>query len=748
MGNIDSKFELLAKSEPKITLEQHISDCLNIEKQLECCFSILPVENQNEFWRILRLAIIFHDTGKSHREFQKMLYGKGNTWNGQRHEVFSANFIFQSDLSLKDKESLYYPVIGHHKDIDWLKRYVYREFVPNTSLSFTSFAEQSYEEQSSKLLVNKTWKILHNYNVRKEQEGIPDIVDVITYLCKKDWDVETEDYLYHLLLVGYLKQCDHLASAGIQSIHIIEPNDFSFLYKFALYGHQERVRKCETSSFLSAPTGSGKTETSLLWLEQMMKKYGQGRAFYILPYTASINAMYERLSSDFDGNNIKKVGMIHGKLSQYIESKMDDTDFLIKKQIIEDYKTLVTPLKVVTPFQLLKHIFGLKGFEKGIAEWCGSYLIFDEIHAYDSKTFAQIIVLLEFCVKLLNVKVFIMTATLPTFMLKYISDAIGTNRMIKADESLYKSFVRHKVIIEDSLIDDAFDLIQVDLNKKKKVLIVCNTVEKAQLVYRALDCSDKMLLHGSFNALDRSQKEQMLNEHEVSLLVGTQAVEVSLDIDYDTIYTEPAPIDALIQRFGRVNRKRKKGLCLCHVFKKSGEKDRYIYDEQIVNRSLEAFSIFCFDGVIHEENIQEMIDYVYPCFNVKQLEEYNNTYECLKTGIKTRLMPLHYDEKNEQDYYSQFDGVKVLPVSLKEKYSRLMSESKYIKAEGLLVSIRESRFSYMYRNGDVIKDRICFEYSDDKLVDKSVLIINRQYDSEMGLMINNPESESINDVFL
>jgi len=42
------------------------------------------------------------------------------------------------------------------------------------------------------------------------------------------------------------------------------------------------------------------------------------------------------------------------------------------------------------------------------------------------------------------------------------------------------------------------------------------------------------------------------------LLSCTQAIEVSLDIDYEIIYTEPAPIDALLQRFGRVNRKRER----------------------------------------------------------------------------------------------------------------------------------------------------------------------------------------------
>ena len=71
------------------------------------------------------------------------------------------------------------------------------------------------------------------------------------------------------------------------------------------------------------------------------------------------------------------------------------------------------------------------------------------------------------------------------------------------------------------------------------------------------------LLHGRFNMRDRSEKEQIIRNATGSksdarrpiVLVATQAVEVSLDIDLDTIYTEPAPLEALVQRFGRINRR-------------------------------------------------------------------------------------------------------------------------------------------------------------------------------------------------
>lgn len=60
------------------------------------------------------------------------------------------------------------------------------------------------------------------------------------------------------------------------------------------------------------------------------------------------------------------------------------------------------------------------------------------------------------------------------------------------------------------------------------------------------------------------------------LLVGTQAIEVSLDIDFDGLYTELGLIDALLQRFGRVNRKRKKGIWIVSCLMKINKSDFYL----------------------------------------------------------------------------------------------------------------------------------------------------------------------------
>lgn len=745
MNEINEVSRVLAKSDPETTLEQHIDDCLLIWKQIQQCIPNLPVDDSNLFWQLLRTSIIFHDTGKAHKEFQNLLLGKPSQWFGQRHELFSLYFV--DDLSLNDsqKELILFTILGHHKDLSTLLSFVDTNY--QTEVDYKSDEDLSFNDECEKLDKKAIWNIVERYDYKHVEKETINVYRLLRKEKREDKSIIEKDFLQKTLLVGALKQCDHLASGGIKHLQMLNENDFSFLLNFQLYRHQQIANQTVGNVILTAPTGSGKTETSFLWLKRQIETSGQGRAFYILPYTASINAMYERLNWDMS-DSTNKVGMIHGKLAQYIENKMSNDTSINgeenKQQLLEDFKTLVTPVKITTPFQLLKNIFGLKGFEKGLFEWSGGYFIFDEIHAYDAHTFAQIIVLLKFATHYLNVKVHIMTATLPTFMQKEIGNAIGKYTQITAEEKLYDSFTRHKVILLNGLLSDSIDKIQEDIDSHKRVLVVCNTVEQSQYVFNALMADNKVLLHGSFNSNDRFNKENKLKSNDINLLVGTQAIEVSLDIDYDVIYTEPAPLDALIQRFGRVNRKRNKDICPCYVFTERNDKDKFIYkDEDVIIRTIETIQniIVKNEGIIKEKELQNAIDYVYPDWNDENRIVFNDTQKYLTYAIDNNLKPLEYSQQNEDDYYKQFDGIKVLPIALMQEYQKYFDNKQFIKADGLLVSIRESRFAGMIKNQEIERTQFVYESNKtNKILGKSVFVIKRKYNSELGLLINEEDN--------
>ena len=754
--------KILAKSEPRVSLQQHILDGLAILELLKKTFPNLPIDDIEHFWELLRICIVCHDLGKSHSEFQRMLRKLTNKWYHQRHELYSIPFVEALNLVDTDKTLIKQVIAGHHKNYEELYRFIEHSYKQENKNAFLldvgDDAKLSFETESKQCL-NPEYVFSLLKEFRLNVSAINPLVPkkLILDYRKAPMLLTHSKYFLLLLLFGAFKQCDHLSSAFISEIKILSNNDFQYLKNkhnellksgFDFYPHQKESSDTIGNVILTAPTGSGKTESAMLWLQKQMQVSGQGRVFYILPFTASINAMYERLKKDIGDES--KVGLLHGKLSSYLDSLVERENPDISKEkrhfltqkIKEEYRTIVTPIKIATPFQLLKHIFGLKGFEKGIFEWVGGYFIFDEIHAYNPNVFAQIIILLEFAVKYLKVKVFVMTATMPQFLKKELQKVIGTFAEISAKNELYEQFTRHKVILKEGLLADNLNIIQKDLEAGKKVLVVCNTVEQSQNVYSEMKSENKVLLHGSFNAFDRNEKERALKDDNNKLLVGTQAIEVSLDIDYDVIYTEPAPIDALIQRFGRVNRNRCKGICPCFVFKQRNDADKYIYSDQaVIDRTLEALSRFC--EKIREKDLQEAIDFVYPHWSETDESDYKLTKELLQNYLQ-HLSPFLYSDKSEEDFYKQFDGIKVLPAKCQIDYKNYLNEFEFTKAESLKVQISKKRFAGLIKEGSIILNAHVFESSNkEKLVETKYFVINRKYSEDLGLQIKVDEDINI-----
>ncbi len=743
---------ILAKSEPETTLEQHIRDGLRILEQLKSCIPNVPQLNAKySFWDTLKTCIICHDLGKAHQEFQKLLKGRSNNWNYQRHELFSLPFTDNLEKEPKTKELVKYTIAGHHKDYETLFKFLDKNYDNGTDDPFGfDFEEEEKVSFKDEFLRNvsheKVEQILNTFNVGQTKTKIKSPYDFIKAYLKNPITSTHQNFSSLLLLAGAFKQCDHLSSAGIEKLESLNTSDFNFLHncKYDLYAHQKKSSVSTGNVILTAPTGSGKTEASFLWLEKQISKYGQGRVFYILPYTASINAMYERLTKEL-GSKEEKVGLVHGKLAEYVESKFEEeayseVNYKKKREIIEAYKTLITPVKVTTPFQLLRHLFGLKSFEKGLFEWVGGYFIFDEIHAYNPSVFAQIKVLLEFSIQHFNTKAFVMTATMPSFIKKEISDALDAKIEIHANEDLYVSFTRHKVYVKEGLLTDNISQIQNDLDAGKKVLVVCNTVKNVQFTFASLNSKQKVILHSAFNSRDRNIKETNLKRVSTKLLVGTQAIEVSLDIDFDVIYTEPAPLDALIQRFGRVNRRRKKGICCCFVFECRNKTDHFIYkNEKVIFRSIEVIKLIERenDGIIEEKELQRHIDFVYPNWEDNDLEEFNRTYSNLKYFVENDLHPFMTSKMKEEEFYKQFDGIKVLPACLEKEYLELLNKNQFVKAEALKVQISEKRFMQLYYNEGIQKEISIFEIiRTKKTTEQYYHLVNRKYTSELGLEID------------
>jgi CRISPR-associated endonuclease/helicase Cas3 len=306
-----------------------------------------------------------------------------------------------------------------------------------------------------------------------------------------------------------------------------------------------------------------------------------------------------------------------------------------------------------------------------------------------------------------------MSATFPNLIKTWLKDALGNSVEINAQESLFDEFRRHqlKIIEGDLLSDENLKQIAADAKSGKSVLVVCNIVARAQQAYEVLKPLAESgipveLLHGRFNMRDRSAKERFIREKADSrkeerspvVLVATQVVEVSLDVDFNTIYTDPAPLEALVQRFGRVNRGRKLTIAPVHVFTQPDDGQK-IYNPELIARTLRILRREK-DNSIDENKIGAWLDEIYSGEIAEQWQkEYAIAAKEFDDICITTLRPFETaDDSLEERFSKMFDGIEVLPNELIGEYDE-RREAESIAANELLVPMRWGQYHMLAKKG-------------------------------------------------
>lgn len=731
---------LLAKADE--TILEHTENTLKVFKSIREAYPTVPeICGVKNFWEVLFYSLFFHDFGKGAIGFQN-IFKTGEIWN-YRHEILSAGFV----SSLDHCDELYVDAIGlaiitHHKDITELRE----RFQTHTSPGKERYRnklkelEPNFDELNSYFnKIPEFSKIYLGYELKNFKppdsiEALKDVYKTVVLPYYYGWEEGAKTALhgkYGIFLKGFLNACDHLASASKYEI-LTAIKNMREVYSFSdLRYTQEKALITKGDAFLTAPTGSGKTEAALFWSDANQNIRKSKRVFYLLPYTASINAMYKRLQRDF--KNKELVGILHGKVNYFLYKSFSENDYTLardKAKGIRDLtKKIYRPYKILTPFQILKSFFGMPGFEQQLSEMTNGLFILDEIHAYDAHTTALILEMLKILKKEYRADIFIMSATLPEFIRELFSENLEIDVKISMEKDELKDFTRHRIEILPGTITDNFENIKADLDAKKKVLVVCNTVSRAQEVFKELSplVSKSALLHGKFILRDREKIEQKLDD--LYLLVGTQAIEVSLDIDYDVLYTEPAPIDALIQRFGRVNRKGwvMQRISPVYVFSEGSEKDRYIYNEELVSRTLENLATI---DLLEEDIIQNLVDDVYKDgYTGKDKEDVDFVHRQFKHFYDYNV-PFINNSRGEEEFYSLYKSYEVIPLQYKLEYLGEIERDRYLEAISYFTSVSIGQYKKLERENKVE-------------IENGTRFVDARYDKNFGLCLDEEDSSII-----
>lgn len=464
----------------------------------------------------------------------------------------------------------------------------------------------------------------------------------------------------YLLIKGLLNKFDYTVSAGYENaesaIDLHEKKLVKNIEKF-LNGKELRPAQKfmkmnrDKNLIVIAPTGSGKTEASLLWMN------GE-KSFYTLPLKVSSNAIYLRIKENYE---YKDVALLHSDaMAVYLREYNGNEDIGEK---YERSKMLSQPLTVCTVDQLFRFVYRALGTEIFAATLKYSKLVLDEIQAYEPRVIATIIYGLKM-IQEMGGKFAIITATFPP-VLKYFMEQYG---LFEGKQYIFKDFTgkeyqvekypRHKVEIRHS----EMNLDEIRLRgKNRKVLVICNTVSKAQKLYKKLEGENVWLLHSKYIRRDRAFLERKImgfsESGESGIWITTQIVEASLDIDFDILYTEMCTADSLLQRMGRCNRKGRycPNEANIVVFDNrngvSEGKRRSVYEDKLYDRSLELLSKY--EHILFSEDEKTAyMNEVYSVDGVKETIYFENIQKDLK--LFSEIHPTEYsaDEAEVRDIRS------------------------------------------------------------------------------------------------
>lgn len=578
--------------------------------------------NEKELFQKIVFICAIHDIGKAHPLFQEqdmeaegMLEAAGLNqlpFEKIRHEKYSEKLL--KILCKKDADNTNLNAIGqivglHHQkenhdetcvDIEktnnlakrWreIQRYIYnfiKEAFLFDDLNVLGEAKDNiFVVQNGILgvLITSDW-IASSEEVFKEKRSFRDYADI------SDFIEDRKRWIYLFLSENNLTK---------SSIPLV--SDFNSTFGFNSRPVQKDVEKIVKNNdiklmLIESGCGSGKTEAALYAAAVLGSRYGLSGIYMGLPTGVTAAALQDRFE-DFLTQKLKITGKARTKLmtsQSFLLQAHDDNDDTKESPEWTDYsrQRLLYPYAIGTVDQIMS-VARLVRFESiRMAGISSKVVIIDEIHAYDMYMMTVIERLLQICGEL-GIPVIMLSATLPVSTKQRIFTAVTNKDITTSPEYPMISYVTtnnefYECVSQSHEEDRSIkcNLLPI-LNNETEIAkeaikniensgcecIIVNTVSSAIKIYdkvkeltKETDCI-VILYHAkmTINARETKNKEILnlfgkdrKNRPQKAIVIGTQVLEQSLDVDFDYMMSAICPIDLLLQRIGRYHRHNDEG---------------------------------------------------------------------------------------------------------------------------------------------------------------------------------------------
>ena len=541
--------------------------------------------------RALSVACLCHDIGKANDAFQKMVTRQLDpTQQPARHELLSALLLADRDSpvrhwakSLLEAEHvndetgwlldcIVGAVAGHHLKVDeeWKKAALALQGGCGTSLHMLLthpdlqrlFAEHRPVREISFSLVNgqpewigarRTPFNFHSHRWQDKLQNDPQwwrfAATLKALTCAAD-----------VAGSAMLPEKEPIRRWVTQTLsNRIDANQMHEVVTARLKGHAPRSFQKQIGgstqrvTLAEAGCGSGKTAAAYLWAA----RHAHGKKlFFCYPTTGTATEGFLGYVHESD----VEAKLMHSRAIVDLRgiaevSDEDSGDHLMRIESLSAWSPQVIVCTADTVLALVRN--NRRGLYNSPAILSGAF-VFDELHAYDDAMFAAVLALIHVFP---GASFLLMSASLPQRRKQKLLSEISAVEQITTPKEL-EDISRYEFHWAEST-DAALAIARNEVAKEKKVLWVCNTVGRAQVIVQQAkeDGIATLTYHSRFKYEDRTRHHRdVVDKFSQSgtrglLAVTTQVAEMSLDLDADILISEVAPIPSLVQRLGRLNRR-------------------------------------------------------------------------------------------------------------------------------------------------------------------------------------------------